>query len=363
MTTSQVPSAPSRAEELARLPAYRSADPAAKGADGVLDLSNNELALPPLPAVVESLGHSGGRVNLYPDPTARTLLNTVARHYDVDPDEVVVGPGSGAVLQQLLLALCGHGDEVLYPWPGFDAYPFLIATAGARGTPVPLTASGEHDLAAFAAAVTSRTRMVILCSPHNPTGRRITRSDLTDLLAAFPPRVVTVLDQAYVEFDEKQEVEDLDHRSAGPRTVLLRTFSKAYGLAGLRAGYAFAAPDVAGPARKTQLPFSVTYAAEHAAGVSLAQPRQLAERMETVRHARTALYEALRAQGLTPLPSYANFVWLPLGADAERFGAAALAAGVRVRAFPGQGVRISVGGDEAHRRVLSAARRFVTTIP
>ncbi|WEO92677.1 aminotransferase class I/II-fold pyridoxal phosphate-dependent enzyme [Streptomyces sp. FXJ1.172] len=360
MPTNQVPPAPLRTTEISRLPAYRAADPPAKHADGLLDLANNELTLPPLPAVVESLRLSARSVHLYPDPTARTLRQAVARHFATDPEEIVVGPGSGAVLHQLLLALCGPGDEVLYPWPGFDAYPFLITTAGAQGTPVPLTPSGEHDLSAFAAKVDTRTRIVVLCSPHNPTGRRIPRTELAAFLGSLPPHVVTVLDQAYVEFDEHEETHNLDLLRTAPRLVLLRTFSKAYGLAGLRAGYALAAPDLAGLAYKTLLPFSVTRTAEHAAQVSLEQHGQLAARLDTVRRGRSLLSAGLRAEGLDPLPSFGNFLWLPLGAATERFAQVTLAAGVRVRAYPGAGVRITVGGDEAHRRVLDAARLFRT---
>ncbi|MFJ8314016.1 MULTISPECIES: aminotransferase class I/II-fold pyridoxal phosphate-dependent enzyme [unclassified Streptomyces] len=358
MTTSRAPHPSARSAELNRLPAYRSTDPTAQHTDGVIDLANNELALPPLPAVAESLRHNADRVNLYPDPTARTLHHTVSRHFATDPERVVVGPGSGAVLQQFLLALCGPGDEVLHPWPGFDAYPLLVALAGARGTPIPLTAAGGHDLPAFAAMVTARTRVIILCSPHNPTGSRIPHPELREFLAALPPHVVTVLDQAYVEFDEEEDTSDLDLMHARPQTVLLRTFSKAYGLAGLRAGYAFAAPGLAALGRRTLLPFSVTRLAERAAQISLDHPQQLISRLELVRRGRTRLYEGLCAEGLAPLRSYGNFVWLPLGAAAERFATAALRAGVRVRACPGEGVRISVGGDEAHRRVLAAARDF-----
>ncbi|MFD7337893.1 aminotransferase class I/II-fold pyridoxal phosphate-dependent enzyme [Streptomyces violascens] len=358
MTTSRAPQPAARSGELMRLPAYRSTDPMPQHTDGVIDLANNELMLAPLPAVVESLRHGADHVHRYPDPTARTLHHAVSKCFATDPERVVVGPGSGAVLQQLLLALCAPGDDVLYPWPGFDAYPLLVAQAGARGVPVPLTAAGEHDLPAFAAKTTTRTRVVILCSPHNPTGRRIPHTEMRAFLTALPPDIVTVVDQAYVEFDEEEDTSDLGLMHAHPRTVLLRTFSKAYGLAALRAGYAFAAPDLAALGRRTMLPFSVTRLAEQAVQVSLDHSQQFTRRLALVRRERQRLEEGLRTEGLAPLRSYGNFVWLPLGAAAERFAVAALRAGVRVRACPGEGVRISVGDEEAHRRVLAAARDF-----
>ncbi|MEV7868420.1 aminotransferase class I/II-fold pyridoxal phosphate-dependent enzyme [Streptomyces sp. NPDC088124] len=329
-------------------------------AEDVLDLSNNELMLPPLPAVVDSLRRSSLQVNLYPDPTARVLKGTLAGHFGAETEETVVGPGSGGVLQQLLLVLAGRGDEVLHAWPGFDAYPLLIAVTGAKGVPVPLTTTGEHDLAGLLERVNPRTRAVILCSPHNPTGRRIPRSELLGFLNSLPSHVVAILDQAYMEFDEEEDPHDLGLIREYPNVVLLRTFSKAYGLAGLRVGYAFASSEIAVRARKTVIPFSVTRSGERAAVISLAQGSDLAERLRTVRRMRADLRSDLGAQGLVPLPSSANFVWLPLGPESDRFAAAALRAGARVRSYSGDGVRISVGTEEAHRRVLIAAKDFLS---
>ncbi|MEV7086865.1 aminotransferase class I/II-fold pyridoxal phosphate-dependent enzyme [Streptomyces sp. NPDC093085] len=345
--------------ELDKFAAYRS-DGATPDAPDILDLSNNELMLPPLPAVAESLHRSGLRVNLYPDPAARFLKANLARHFGAEPAETVVGPGSGGVLQQLLLVLAGRGDEVLYAWPGFDAYPLLVAVTGATGVPVPLTATGEHDLPELLGRVTSRTRAVILCSPHNPTGRRIPRDTLREFLAALPPRVAAIVDQAYMEFDEEEDPHDLGLIREYPNVVLLRTFSKAYGLAGLRVGYAFASAEIALRARKTVIPFSVTHSGEQAAVTSLAQGEELARRLAHVRRLRADLHADLGAQGLTPIPSSANFVWLPLGGESDRFAEAALRAGVLVRSYSGDGVRISVGTEEAHRRVLIAAKEFLS---
>ncbi|WP_030751187.1 aminotransferase class I/II-fold pyridoxal phosphate-dependent enzyme [Streptomyces sp. NRRL F-5135] len=352
-----------RITEIDRLPAYRQEDAAAEDEDRfVWDLSNNESALPPLPAVAEAVRQGGLHTNQYPDPTAGSLVRALSRHFGIDTRKVLVGPGSAGVLQQLLLSLCSDGDEVIHALPCFDAYPLLIAVAGARRLPVPLTELGEHDLPEILARVTPRTRVVVLCSPHNPSGSRLPDTDLREFLADLPRHVTVVLDEAYIEFDEAKEPRDLDILRRDPRVVLLRTFSKAYGLAGLRVGYALAAPDILERARKTAIPFSVTRTAELAAIVSLEQQDALAERMAHTRKLRTDLHAALDAEGLSPLPSCGNFIWIPLGSSAESFAATAQGAGIKVRVYPGQGVRISVGCESAHRHLLEAVRHRVSAL-
>ncbi len=340
--------------------AYRGVEPSnAEGSPPVaFDLSSNELILPPLPAVLAAVDEGVSRLARYPDPTARALTREVAGHLRVCADEVAVGPGSAGVLQQILLALCGEGDEVVYAWPGFDAYPLLVAVSGATGVQVPLTATGEHDLDAISARVGPRTRVVILCSPHNPTGTVIDHGRLLGFLRSLPEHVVTVLDEAYVEFDRGGDPPGVPEvmREHGD-TVVLRTFSKAYGLAGLRVGYAAGPRQVMDTVRKTALPFGVTHLAEQAAILSLRNPAELRERLAAVAAAREELTAGLRELGLPVLPSRANFVWLPLASAAGALARAAAAAGVKVRACPGHGVRISVGEAEAHRTLLAALAR------
>ncbi|KOV66932.1 histidinol-phosphate transaminase [Streptomyces sp. MMG1121] len=336
--------------------AYRATESAAAGRSPVtFDLSSNELALPPLPTALAVIEEGLTRLARYPDPTARALTEEIAGHLRLRADEVAVGPGSAGVLQQILLALCGEGDEVVYAWPGFDAYPLLVAISGATGVHVPLTSSGEHDLDGIRAAVGARTRVVILCSPHNPTGTVIDRDRLHRFLHALPDHVVTVLDEAYVEFDRGGDPPGTPEvMRAHGNTVVLRTFSKAYGLAGLRVGYAAGPRQVISTVRKTALPFGVTHIAEQAAILSLHSAAELRERLAAVTAAREELTAALRQLGLPVLPSRANFVWLPLPSAAESLARTAATAGVRVRACPGYGVRISVGEAEAHRALLTA---------
>ena len=319
------------------------------------DLSSNELAHPPLPTVLAGVEECLPRLGRYPDPTARELTEEIAGHLCLSPDEVAVGPGSAGALQQILLALCGEGDEVVYAWPGFDAYPLLVAVSGATSVRVPLTESGDHDLDEIRARVGARTRVVILCSPHNPTGSVIDQGKLHGFLRSLPDRVIAVVDEAYVEFERGGDPPGVPEvlRENG-NTVILRTFSKAYGLAGLRVGYAAGPRQVMATVRKTAIPFGVTRLAERAAILSLRSPAQLRDRMAAVIAARTELTAGIRELGLPVLPSRGNFVWLPLTSAAESFARAAAMAGVKVRAFPGHGVRITVGEAEAHRILLTA---------
>lgn len=350
---------PPRAAATEPLPSYRDDDPSYAAFPEVLwDLSNNEISLPPLPQVQEILRRESERAHLYPDPRARFLVNALSTHFAVDRGSILVGPGSAGVLQQLLLTLCGPGDEVLYAAPGFDAYPLLIETSAARGIPVPLTAAGDHDLDAMRAEVTPDTRVVILCSPHNPTGKSLSPSVLGEFLVGLPPGVITIIDQAYVEFDEAINPRDLELLHTHGDVVLLRTFSKAYGLAGLRAGYALAPPAVAARARKTAIPFSITRGAEQTAIASLREQDALRQRTAHIREQREHLFQLLSAAGLAPLPSRGNFIWIPLGPRSAYFTEESARAGVKVREFPGQGVRVTVGSESAHRLLMSATRGF-----
>ncbi|MFD5077780.1 histidinol-phosphate transaminase [Streptomyces sp. NPDC058371] len=345
---------------LRNITAYRGTEPSSAGTNAAVafDLSSNELTLPPLPTVLPVIEEGFARLARYPDPTARTLTGEIAGHVCVHADKVAVGPGSAGVLQQILLALCGEGDEVLYAWPGFDAYPLLVAMCGAVGVHLPLTASGGHDLDAFRERVSPRTRVVILCSPHNPTGTVIDHEQLHGFLDALPDHVVAVLDEAYVEFDRGGDPPGLPEvlRDHG-NTVVLRTFSKAYGLAGLRVGYAVGPRQVMAAVRKTALPFGVTHMAEQAAIRSLRSAAELYGRLAAVAAAREELTAGLEELGLPVLPSRGNFVWLPLASAAEHFARAAATAGVKVRACPAHGVRISVGEAEAHEALLTALGR------
>jgi histidinol-phosphate aminotransferase len=263
------------------------------------------------------------------------------------------------VAQQLLQATAGPGDEVVYAWRSFEAYPIITGISGAKAVEVPLDAEENHDLEAMLAAITERTRLVFVCNPNNPTGNAIHRAELERFLDRVPDGVLVVLDEAYREFITDPEVPDgVDLYRDRPNVAVLRTFSKAYGLAGLRVGFAIAHPPVAEALRKTAVPFGVSQLAQDAAVASLRAEPALLERVAGLVEERTRVVDALTAQGWAVPPTQANFVWLRLGERTADFAAACERAGATVRPFPGEGVRITVGEREANDLVLRTAEEF-----
>ncbi|MEV4737064.1 MULTISPECIES: histidinol-phosphate transaminase [unclassified Microbacterium] len=339
---------------IASLPPYRQGKQAGPEA---FKLSSNENPFEPLPSVVEALQHTTP-INRYPDATAGRLRARLGERYGVSPDEVHVAAGSVSILHQLILATASVGDEVVYAWRSFEAYPSLPLVAGATGVQVPLTAESRHDLPAMADAVTERTRAVILCTPNNPTGPIITSAEFAEFIARVPSDVLVILDEAYAEFVTAPDaIDGLAERvfETHPNVVVLRTFSKAYGLAGLRVGYAIGNEKVLDAARTTGIPLSVTSAAENAAIASLDAEPELLERVSVIVERRTRLVEGLRAQGWDVPDSQANFVWLPTGAQTEVAASVFVENDLVVRPFPGDGIRISVGEEDSVARVLDVA--------
>jgi histidinol-phosphate aminotransferase len=262
-----------------------------------------------------------------------------------------------ALLYRLLQAACGAGDEVVYAWRSFEAYPIWTQISGATSVQVPLLPDERHDLEAMLAAITDRTRVVFVCNPNNPTGQVVTEAELTDFLNRVPRDVIVVLDEAYREFIAGDDVPDgLDLFRRYPNVVVLRTFSKAYGLAALRVGFAIAHESVAEALRKTATPFGVSTIAEEAAIASLEAEDELLDRVRQLVAERARVWAALRDQGWTVHRTEANFVWLRLGDDSGAFAAACEEAGITVRPFAGEGVRITVAEREANDRVIEVGR-------
>jgi histidinol-phosphate aminotransferase len=346
---------------LAGVPAYVPGRPAALGPDGspAFKISSNENPYPPLPSVLEVVRRAAEQMNRYPDMASTALVEAIAAHSGVSAEEVAVGTGSVGVLSQILAATCGEGDEVVYAWRSFEAYPILVQLSGATAVAVPLAPGGRHDLDAMAAAVTDRTRLVLVCTPNNPTGPAVHGAELARFLDAVPPDVLVVIDEAYVEFVRDPDVPDaLAQRAGRPNVAVLRTFSKAYGLAGLRIGYAIAAPEVASALRKTAVPFGVSVVAQEAAIASLQAYDELAERVDALVVQRDRVVAELRGQGWDVPDSQANFVWLPLGERTMEFAQAAEAAGLVVRPFAGSGARCTVAEPEAADLLVRVAAEF-----
>jgi histidinol-phosphate aminotransferase len=317
-------------------------------------LSSNENPYPPLPGVMDRAATELGRINRYPDAGMTVLYDALSARLGLSPDHFAAGTGSVAVLFALLNAHLEAGDEIVYAWRSFEAYPIAADLTGARTVRVPLRDDATHDLPAMAAAVTDRTKVVLVCTPNNPTGPVVSALDLHAFLATVPSHVLVVVDEAYVEFvRDPAAAKGLDALAEHDNVVVLRTFSKAYGLAGLRVGYAIARPEIATAIRKATPPFSVTDLSQAAAVASLEAEAALAERVEAIVQERHVMMSALRSQGWDVPDSQANFVWLPLRADALDFAAACDP--VAVRPFAGDGVRVSIGAPEVNAQLVALA--------
>ncbi|MFF4405124.1 histidinol-phosphate transaminase [Streptomyces sp. NPDC001262] len=340
------------------VPTYQPGKPAAGGPAGY-KLSSNENPYPPLPGVLESAVEAAGSLNRYPDMACTGLMAELAERFEVPLSHLATGTGSVGVAQQLVQSTAGPGDEVIFAWRSFEAYPIITRVSGATPVPVPLTEGDVHDLEAMLAAITDRTRLIFVCNPNNPTGTVVHRAELESFLDRVPADVLVVLDEAYIEFIRDEDVPNgIDLYRDRPNVCVLRTFSKAYGLAGLRVGFAIAHEPVAAALRKTAVPFGVSQVAQEAAIVSLRSEKALKERVDALVEERARVAAALAAQGWTLPESQANFVWLRLGDRAAEFAAACDAAGVAVRPFQGDGVRVTIGETEANDIVLRVAEEF-----
>jgi histidinol-phosphate aminotransferase len=339
-------------------PAYKPGRTPASAMGKSHKLSSNECPYGPLPSVVEVIAEAARSVNRYPDNGAVALIDAIADRFGVPAEHVAVGCGSVGVAQQLFEAVGEPGAEVLYAWRSFEAYPTLADLAAADSVRVPLTAE-THDLAAMAAAITPRTRMIFVCNPNNPTGTAVRRDELVAFLDRVPADCLVVLDEAYREYIRDEAVPDgMDLCRDRPNVAVLRTFSKAYGLAGLRVGFLIGHPPVAAAVRSTMLPFSVNGIAQAAAIASLAAEDELMERVELTVKERTRVREELIAAGWTVPPTEANFVWLRLGERTMEFAALCEEAGIAVRPFAGEGARVSIGDTEANDAFLRLARAW-----
>jgi len=325
-----------------------------------LDLSMNETPFPPLPAIAKLVTEAAERLNRYPDHAAAALLGGLAGRLGVPVEQVLVGPGSAGLIQFVIQALGPERSEVVHAALSFEAYPLLIANAGARPVPVPMDGAA-HDLKAMAGAVNDRTRCVLVCNPNNPTGAAIRRDELVAFLDRVPPDVTVVLDEAYREFVRDPQVPDgLDLVRAYPNVCVLRTFSKAYGLAAVRVGYAVGPPPLIGRARLVGAVFFPSAPGQIAATASL-EPEVQAEvtaRCSAVAAERDRLRAALTGAGLPVPPSEANFLFLAVGERAIRFAQDCRAAGILVRAYPGHGVRVTIASPSENERFLTLTREL-----
>lgn len=349
---------------LGGVPAYVAGRPAAASEGLTLyKVSSNENPYPPLPSVRAVIADAAAGVNRYPDMNSVALKEAIAAFHGFDPACVTVGPGSTGVLVQLVQALCDPGDEVVFAWRSFEAYPIIVKLAGATPVMVRLTPSGEHDLDAMAARITDRTKLVILCTPNNPTGPIITDAAARRFLKSVPPDVAVVIDEAYVEFvREEDAVASFALQAEHPNVIVTRTFSKAYGLAGLRVGYGLGHPSITQASAKTAIPFSVNLVAQAAAVASLGASAELMERVDAIVAERERVVAGLADLGWRLPATQANFVYFPLGAESEAFDLACAEVGLVVRRYGTDGVRVTIGEPEANDRLLALCGRLSSAL-
>lgn len=348
---------PTPLPHVAALPRYVPGARGAAGAQPPIKLSSNENPLPPLPSVAEAIARAGNSANRYPDMFAVELTERIADAVGIAPDRVVVGGGSVAVLAHILQAYAGLGDEVVYAWRSFEAYPILTRALGATPVEVAVDADARHQLAAMASAVTDRTRVVIVCSPNNPTGPAVGAEEFARFMEAVPSRVLVVLDEAYLEFvTDPSAVRGADVLGRWDNLVVVRTFSKAYGLAGLRVGHALGDADVLAPVRACVTPFSVSSVAQVAALASLDAEQELLARVAGIVAERERVLVALRDARWAIPQAQGNFMWLPAGEAAAGIASHLDAHQPRIlaRPFPGDGVRISIGTPGENDALVAA---------
>ena len=322
-------------------------------------LSSNENPYPPLPGVVEAAMSAAQAMNRYPDLGNTALYAALSDTLDVPVSDLAAATGSVALIYQLFNAFCEPGDEVVYAWRSFEAYPIAATAAAAVSVKVPVLPDGRHDPDAMADAITDRTRVVIVCTPNNPTGPAVTQSELDAFLARVPSHVLVIVDEAYLEFVRMDDaIDGIATYRAHSNVVLTRTFSKAYGLAGFRVGYAVGPAPVAAALRAVSLPFGVSSVAQAAAIASLASTDALFSRVDALVAERDRVVGAVRAAGWDLPDAQGNFVWFAVGDRTGDFAAAADELGIVVRPFAGEGARVSIGEDEANDRLITLAQTF-----
>jgi histidinol-phosphate aminotransferase len=326
----------------------------------LVKLASNETPFPPHPQVMEAVEAQLRTLNRYPDPEKARLRRRISERTGVPVGRIAVGNGSCELLLAAAEAMLEPGAEVVYAWPSFSIYPHLAAMSGARAVTVPLNDAGEHDLEAMAREITAATRLVIVCNPNNPSATALAPGTIDAWVAGLPRHVAVVLDEAYVEFSSLQDPDDsLDLLGRHPNLVLLRTFSKVYGLCGLRAGYALGSESFRLAVDRVRQPFSVNALAQAAAAEALGHQDEVERRVELNAIERAYLESELDERGLETTDSQANFSWVGLGERDEDEVVDGLAArGVIVRAGGALGesgrMRVTYGTRRENDRFLAA---------
>ena len=360
------------AKKLASIPGYVAGAPAGKApeslaGEGIAQLASNESPWGPHPDVIEAIARAAAAANRYPDPSGSLLRRKIAERHETDPSQVAIANGSCEILLAAALALCEPGAEIAFAWPSFSIYPYLAPLSGAREVRVPLAepdASGIgviHDLDALLGEITAATQLAVVCNPNNPTSTHLPAARIAEFLDRVPDHVTVLVDEAYAEFQLDDDPDaTVDLRRQFPNLVLLRTFSKVYGLAGLRVGYALGSAKFRAAVDAVRQPFSINAIAQAAAAEAIGHSDDVAQRIERTIIERVTVEEGVRELGLETPDSQTNFSWIALG-DADE--------GEVVRTLGEQGILIRPGtplGGPGHIRVSYGTpnenQRFLTAL-
>lgn len=317
-------------------------------------MSLNESAYPPLPGILRAVAETAAESHRTLDALSTGLTGALADRLAVPAADIHVGPGSGALLQQLFAALTDAGTDTVHAWPSWEAYPMLAANAGSSTVRVPLGDGEVHDLAAMAKAVTERTRMVLVCNPNNPTGTAVDHEAMRAFLAQLPEHVTVVIDEAYRDYaDDTSTADGIELYRDDERVCVVRTFSKSYGLLSLRVGYVVGHRRVLGKLRGLGMFYRVSNAGQAAALAGLAAQAEVRQRCAATAQERERLAGILRDQGWQVTPSQANFLWLPMTEGVEQITQYCADHGVLICGKPGEGLRITIA-DRAGNDAFAA---------
>lgn len=341
----------------------RATSDAVQGAVDLARLASNESPFPPPQQVVDAICRAAAGAHRYPDDDVGELTDALSASLGVPGRALTVGNGSSELLARCALATLGPGDNVVFASPSFVMYPILAQLTGAQARPVPLRDGAFHDLDAMAAAVDARTRLVFVCTPNNPTGAATGRAELARFLHAVAPDCLVVLDEAYQEFVDVEDDPDVHHDGIPlvqdhPNVLVTRTFSKAYGLAALRCGYAVAHPDVIATIDKVRMPFVTNHLAQHAALAALQARDECLTRVASLVRERNRVGTALTGAGLRVAPSHGNFLWIVVPGRSRELAAACERDGVLVRPLGPDGVRVTIGAEGENDRLIAACTRW-----